>query len=191
MVILEKRISEEGIVAENDILKVGSFLNQQIDVPFMDALCQEFYNLYKNSNITKVLTIEASGISAATLTALHFGVPCVFAKKSHTTNLSGNLYKSEVYSFTHKCTNIAVVSQDYLSKNDRILIVDDFLANGAALSALIDIVNQAGATLVGCGILIEKLYQGGGNKLRQLGIRIESLAKIKNLYGKNGIEFEN
>ncbi len=190
MELLEKRILADGIVGDNDVLKVGSFLNQNLDVPFLNELCKGIYALYKDSNITKVLTIEASGISAATLTALHFNVPALFIKKSVSNNISGNVYQSQVYSFTHNCTNTAVVSKDYLSKNDRILIVDDFLAKGSALEAMIDIVNQAGATLVGCAVLVEKVYQGGGNKLREKGIRIESLAKISNLYGKNGIEFE-
>ena len=188
---LEKRILTDGVVAANDVLKVGSFLNQKIDIPFLNELCKDFYAQYKDSSVTKILTIEASGISAATLTALQFGVPCVFAKKSITSNISNDIYTSEVYSFTHNTTNTAIVPKDYLSKDDRILIVDDFLANGAALNALIDIINQSGATLVGCCILIEKVYQGGGNKLRDKGIRIESLAKISNLYGENGIEFEN
>lgn len=190
MFLLEERILKDGIVGDNDILKVGAFLNQKIDTPFIYELAKEFHRLYQNCNITKVLTIEASGICSATLTALCFGVPVVFAKKSMTNNINGEVYVSHVYSFTHNCDNTVVIPKDYINKDDHILIVDDFLATGEALNGLIDIVNQAGATVEGCGILIEKVYQGGGNKLRQKGYRVESLAKISNLYGKNGIEFE-
>lgn len=190
MHILEQRIIDEGVVASGDILKVGSFLNQKVDVPFIYELAKEFYSLYKNCGVNKILTIEASGISAATLTAYCFGIPMVVAKKSQSQNIHGDIYSAIVYSYTHNVTSDVIVSKSYLNENDHILIIDDFLAKGAALKGLISIVEQANATLVGCGILIEKAYQGGGNELRQKGVRIESLAKIKNLYGVNGIEFE-
>ena len=189
MYILEQRILNEGIVASGDVLKVGSFLNQKVDVPFINELAQEFYSLFKNAGVNKILTIEASGISAATLTAHCFGVPMVVAKKSKSQNINGEIYSAKVYSYTHNTTSDVIVSKDYLNENDHILIIDDFLAKGAALNGLIDIINQANAILVGCGILIEKAYQGGGDALRSQGIRVESLAKIKNLYGENGIEF--
>lgn len=189
MKLLEERISAEGKVLPGDILKVDGFINHRIDVPFMAELGREFYRLYKNDNITKILTIEASGIGIACLTAIPFGVPVVFAKKSKTSNTANDSYKAQAHSYTHGTENTVIVSKEWLSESDRILIIDDFLANGSALSALCEIAEQAGATVVGAGIIIEKSYQGGGDMLRAKGLRIESLAKIANLNSKNGIIF--
>ena len=191
MELLESRINMEGVVGEGDILKVGSFLNQQMDVPFVDKLADEIHALFAGCDVNKILTIEASGICIAVLVAQKFNCPAVFAKKHPTSNIVGDCYSTHVHSYTHNCDNTVIVPKDYLGTSDRILIVDDFLATGEALEALIRIVEQSGATLVGCASLIEKVYQEGGNKIRQRGIRVESLAKITNLYGKNGIEFEN
>lgn len=189
MKLMEDRIRRDGIIENGDVLKVGSFLNQQIDVGFVSAASQEFYRLYGNEGVTRILTIEASGIGLACLTALPFGVPVVFAKKSRSSNISGGVYASEVFSFTHGTRHQVIVPTSMLSRNDRVLIIDDFLARGSALEALIDICHQAGATVVGCGIFIEKAYQGGGDELRKKGIRIESLARIRSMSVENGVEF--
>ena len=191
MELLESRIIKEGVVGKGDILNVGNFLNQQMDIPFVDKLADEIHALFAGCDVNKILTIEASGICIAVLAAQKFNCPAVFAKKHATSNIAGNCYTTHVHSYTHNCDNTVIVPKDYLGTNDRILIVDDFLATGEALEALIRIVEQSGATLVGCASLIEKVYQEGGNNLRKKGIRVESLAKITNLYGKNGIEFEN
>lgn len=190
MELLEARIIREGIVADGDILKVGSFLNQQMDIPFVGKLADEIYTLYKDSHVNKVLTIEASGICIAALTAQKFNCNALFAKKNATSNIQGECYSTHLHSYTHNKDYSVIVPKDYLGKNDRVLIVDDFLATGEALEALIRIVEMSGATLVGCATLIEKVYQEGGNKIRRRGIRVESLAKITNLCGKDGIEFE-
>ena len=178
MKLLEDRIRKDGVVLPGDVLKVDSFLNHQIDVPFLCELSEEFHRLFASEGVNKILTIEASGIGLACLTARLFGCPVVFAKKSKTSNISDDLFVSEVHSYTHGVTNRVVVSKSYLSSDDRVLILDDFLANGCALEGLIEVCRQAGATVVGCGIVIEKQYQGGGDKLRQRGIRVESLAKV-------------
>ena len=183
MKLLEDRILKDGIVCGTEVLKVGSFLNQQIDVPFISKLGEEFARLYKECNVNKIFTIEASGIGVACLAAIHIGCPVVFAKKSASINIEGEVYSAPVYSFTHKRNYEAVVSRSLLSENDRVLIVDDFLANGSALEALISLVRASGATLVGAGIVIEKEYQGGGNRIRESGVRVESLAKISSMEG--------
>ena len=183
MKALEQKIINEGKIYDGDILKVDCFLNHRIDVEFLNEIGKEFYSIYKGNGINKILTIEASGIGIACVTALNFEpiVPAVFAKKSASKNISGDVYTSQVYSYTHGRTYDVMVSKEHLSSSDKVLIIDDFLAKGAALEALVDICTQAGAEVVGVGIVIEKEYQGGGNKLRAKGIRIESLAKISSM----------
>ena len=178
MKLLEDRIVKDGRILAGDVLKVDCFLNHQIDVPFLCELGKEFYRLYEEAGVNKILTIEASGIGIACITAQYFSCPVVFAKKSKTSNISDDLYAASVHSYTHDVTNNVVVSKSYLSPADRVLIIDDFLANGCALEGLAEVCRQAGATVVGCGIVIEKHYQGGGDKLRQRGIRVESLAMV-------------
>lgn len=189
MNLLEQRILAEGQVALGDVLKVGGFLNHCVDVPFLTAVCEEFYNRYRDDGVTKLLTVETSGIAVACLTAQYFGLPVVFAKKSRTSNISGDVYTAKAYSYTHSCFNSLVVEKQLLDSKDKVLIIDDFLANGSSLSALADIVAQSGATAVGAGIVIEKVYQGGGNALREKGLRVESLARIASLSQTEGIVF--
>lgn len=181
MQLLEERIIKDGKVFSGNVLKVDSFLNHQIDVALLDKMGEEIKNLFKDVNVTKVLTIEASGIGVGCLVAKHFDCPLLFAKKSKTLNIKGDVYTSKVESFTHQCTYDIIVSKDFLNENDTVLIVDDFLAKGNALIGLIDIVNQSGAGLAGCAIAIEKGYQGGGDKLRAQGIRVESMAIIEEM----------
>ena len=188
MKLLEDRIRMDGRFLGKDVLKVDSFLNHQIDVPFICELGKEFHRLFAMCGVSKILTIEASGIGIACLTAQYFAVPVVFAKKSRSSNISRDVYTSKVDSFTHGTTCDIVVSKQYLSLGDRVLIIDDFLAKGSALEGLISVCKQAGAEVVGCGIVIEKQYQGGGDKLRG-EYRIESLAKIRSTDEKGGIEF--
>lgn len=184
---LKAKILSDGVVRKGNVLKVDSFLNHQMDLRLYNEIGKEFYRLFGDCNVTKILTIEASGIGIACVTAQSFNFcPVVFAKKSKTSNLSDGVYTSTVESFTHGTVNTILVSKDYLNENDRILIIDDFLANGAALTGLIDIVNQAGATLVGCGIVIEKGFQDGGRMLREKGVRIESLAIIDSMNDETG-----
>ena len=189
MQLLENRIIADGQILEGDILKVDSFLNHNIDIPFVWKLAEELHRLYSDCSVTKILTIEASGIAIASLTALCFGVRMLFAKKSKSSNITGEVFSSTAHSYTHGCDNNIIVSKKFLGKDDKVLIIDDFLAQGSALSALWDITNQAGAEMVGAGIIIEKEYQGGGNLLRKKGLRIESLAKIKSMSKENGIAF--
>ena len=186
MQLLEKRIIKDGKVFSGNILKVDSFLNHQIDVELLDKMGEEIKTLFKDINVTKVLTIEASGIGVGCLVAKHFNCPLLFAKKSKTLNIKGDVYTSKVESFTHQCTYDIIVSKDFLNENDTVLIVDDFLAKGNALIGLIDIVNQSGASLAGCAIAIEKGYQGGGDKLRAQGIRVESMAIIEEMDDTTG-----
>ena len=181
MELLEKRILKDGQVLPGNVLKVDSFLNHQIDVDLINALGAEWKRLYADEKITKILTIEASGIGIACIAAQHFDVPVVFAKKSKSNNIGNDFYSTPVVSYTHGNTYEVIVSKKYLSSDDRVLLIDDFLANGSALRALISIAESAGATVVGAGIAIEKEYQGGGNKIRDLGFRIESLAKVKSM----------
>ena len=175
---LEQRILEEGQILPGEVLKVGSFLNQQIDTKLLKAMGEEIARLFEGNNVTKVLTIESSGIAIAFAAGLEMGLPVVFAKKHSSLNVSGNILTSKVFSYTHQQTYDVVVSGDYITKDDTVLIVDDFLAKGNALAGLIDIVEQAGAKLAGCAIAIEKGFQGGGDALRAKGIRVESLAII-------------
>lgn len=186
MQILEERILKDGKVFSGNVLKVDSFLNHQLDVELLDRMGLEMKKLFKDSDITKVLTIEASGIGVGCMVAKHFNCPLLFAKKSKTLNIKGDVYTSKVDSFTHQCTYDIIVSKDFLNENDTVLIVDDFLAKGNALIGLIDIVNQSGAHLAGCGIAIEKGYQGGGDKLRAQGIRVESMAIVEEMNDVTG-----
>lgn len=189
MKLLEDRILKDGHIGADNVLKVDSFLNHQIDVNFVCELGKEFYRLFKDENITKILTIEASGIGIACLAAQYFGVPVVFAKKTKTINIYSDTYNATVHSYTHKKDYAIVVSKEFLSKEDNVLIIDDFLAKGSALTALLMLIEKAGAKTAGAGIVIEKAYQGGGNLVRDMGIRVESLAKIKSISKKDGIVF--
>jgi len=178
MKALEERILRDGKVLPGGILKVDNFLNHQIDPALLYDMAQELKRLYGDCGVNKILTIEASGIAIAAMVGYVFGCPMVFAKKSKSSNISNNVYCVEVESFTHGNKNNVVCSKEYLHEGDRVLIVDDFLATGAALIGLKALAEQAGATVVGCGIAVEKVFQGGGNKLRAEGLRIESMAKI-------------
>lgn len=189
MKLLEDRILKDGHIGTDNVLKVDSFLNHQIDVSFVCELGKEFYRLFKDENITKILTIEASGIGIACLAAQYFGVPVVFAKKTKTINIYSDTYNATVHSYTHKRDYDIVVSKEFLNKEDNVLIIDDFLAKGSALTALLMLIEKAGAKTAGAGIVIEKAYQGGGNLVRDMGIRVESLAKIKSISKKDGIVF--
>lgn len=181
MKALEDKILKEGTVLAGNILKVGSFLNHKLDVDFIMEMGKEIARLFSDCKVTKILTIETSGIAIAVGAAAQMHIPVVFAKKNKTGNLSGELYTTVVHSYTHGTDYNVVVSKEFLSSDDRILIIDDFLANGKALLGLIDIVNQAGATLVGASCAIEKGFQQGGDKLREQGIRVESLAIIESM----------
>ena len=183
---VEERILKDGIVKTGNVLKVDSFLNHQIDVVLLDEIAREFQCRFAGNTITKVLTIEASGIAIACAVARLLGVPVVFAKKSKSVNLDGESYVAEVESFTHKKTNQVIVSKKYLNEEDRVLIVDDFLANGCALQGLISLVDAAGAEVVGCGIVIEKGFQEGGHRIRNLGFHLESLAIIESMDDETG-----
>lgn len=178
MNFLEERIVKDGIVKEGNVLKVDSFLNHQMDIRLFEQIGAEFKRRFEGKNITKILTIEASGIGIACIVARYFDVPVVFAKKSQSINIEGDVYVAEVESFTHKRTNQVIVSKKYLSPEDKILIIDDFLANGCALQGLISIINAAGATVEGIGIVIEKGFQMGGHTIRNLGYHLESLAIV-------------
>lgn len=188
MLALEERILTDGKVLPGGILKVDGFLNHRIDPKLSYDMACELKRLYADSGVSKVLTIEASGIALACMTAYVFGCPLVFAKKSKTSNISSDVWSSQIESFTHGNTNTVVVSKEYLGPWDRVLIVDDFLATGAALLGLQDLVHQAGGIVVGAGIAIEKEFQGGGNELRASGMRVESLARISRMTD-DSIEF--
>lgn len=188
MKLLKEKIVQEGKVLSDSVLKVDSFLNHQIDPLLIKEIGEEFANRFKNDAITKILTIESSGIAPATMLGLSIGAPVVFARKKKSLTLSDNLYTAQVYSFTKKETNDISVSKDFLCPNDNVLIVDDFLANGEAVKGLLQIAEQAGCNVVGVGIVIEKGFQPGGKALRDQGIRVESLAIIKSLQN-NKIEF--
>lgn len=187
--LLEDRIRRDGIVRDGGVLKVDSFLNHQMDVAFFTEMAKEFERLYHNCGVNKILTIEASGIGVACITAQVFGCPLVFAKKSKTLNIAGDVWTSRVHSFTHNRDYDIIVSKDYLTSADRVLLIDDFLANGAALRGLIDLCSQAGAEVVGAGICIEKAFQPGGDLIRGSGVRVESLARIRSMSAADGIEF--
>ena len=189
MKILEDRIKKDGRILPGDVLKVDSFLNHQIDVELISECGKEWHRLFENEGITKILTIEASGIGIACVAAQYFKVPVLFAKKSKSSNIGNDFYSTKVISYTHGQAYDVLVSKKYISKNDRVLIIDDFLANGSALKALITLAESAGATVVGAGIAIEKVYQNGGNEIRQHGYRIESLARVGSMSFENGIEF--
>ena len=186
MNFLEERIIKDGVVKSNTILKVDSFLNHQIDIGLLDEIGKEFKKRFDGEPINKILTIEASGIDIACITALHFGVPVVFAKKSKTSNLGNDVYTAEVKSFTHNEVRTIIVSKDYLTENDHVLIVDDFLANGCALKGLISVCRQANATVEGIGIAVEKGFQNGGQIIRELGYRVESLAIVDSMNAETG-----
>ncbi len=181
MQLLKDKILKYGKVFPDNILKVDSFLNHQIDVGLLEEIGKEFYRLFAGTGVNKILTIESSGIGIAAFTAKEFNVPMLFAKKNRTKNIADTVYTGKVMSYTHGKVYDIIVSKEFLGKDDVVLIVDDFLANGAALEGLIDIVNQAGAKLAGCGIVIEKGFQGGGDRLRAKGIKVESLAIIDSM----------
>ena len=186
MNFLEKKILEDGVVKAGNVLKVDNFLNHQIDIDIMRQIALEFKRRFKGELVTKVLTIEASGIAIATLLADLYDVPVVFAKKSKTANSTDDKYMAQAYSFTHKEMNTIFVSKPYMQAGEKVLIVDDFLADGQAMSALIDIVHQAGAEVVGCGVAIEKGLQDGGRKLRERGFHVESIAIVREMDPENG-----
>ena len=186
MNFLEQRIMKDGIVKPGNVLKVDSFLNHQMDIDLMERIGEEFHRRFAHKNITKVLTIEASGIGIAYPVAKQFGVPLVFAKKSKSVNIDGEMYVAEVESFTHKNKNQVIVSKRFLSEGDNVLIIDDFLANGCALQGLISIVESAGATVAGLGIAIEKGFQIGGRVIRNLGYQLESLAIVDAMDAETG-----
>lgn len=189
MELLEQKIITDGKIGAGDVLKVDSFLNHRIDTAFLCELGKEFYRLFGNCGVNKILTIEASGIGIACLTAQFFNCPVVFAKKTKTNNIYADVYTAQVFSYTHQRSYDIVVSKDFLGKDDRVLIIDDFLAKGSALTALISLVKDAGAEIVGAGIVIEKAYQEGGELVRNMGIRVESLARIESMSVEDGIRF--
>lgn len=190
MEALKQRIINEGRILAGDVLKVDSFLNHQIDVGFLNDIGAEFKKRFNDCEVTKILTIEASGIGVGVATSQFFNYcPVIFAKKGNAANMGKGVYHAPLHSYTRNADFEIYVSADYLSKDDKILIIDDFLANGEALKALISVVQQAGCQLAGCGIVIEKAYQPGGNELRSQGVRIESLVRIKSMSVENGIEF--
>lgn len=186
MNFLEERIAKDGIVKEGNVLKVDSFLNHQMDIALFDQMGAEFKKRFEGKTINKILTIEASGIGIACMVARHFQVPVVFAKKSKSINIDGDVYMAEVESFTHKTQNKVIVSKRFLNPDDKVLIIDDFLANGCALQGLISIVNQAGGEVSGIGIAIEKGFQIGGRTIRNLGYQLESLAIIDGMDANTG-----
>lgn len=186
MNFLEERILKDGIVKPGNVLKVDSFLNHQMDIALMDQMGEEFHRRFGDKKVTKVLTIESSGIAIACSAAREYGVPVVFAKKAKSINLDGEMYVAEVESFTHKNVNNVIVSKKFLSADDHVLIVDDFLANGCALQGLISITENAGATVAGLGIAIEKGFQIGGRVIRNLGYHLESLAIVESMDAETG-----
>ena len=186
MQILKDRIRKDGKIREGNVLKVDSFLNHQMDVSLFREIGKEFKRRFEGEEITKILTIEASGIGIACIVARHFNVPVVFAKKSKSINIDGDVYKAEVESFTHKCKNNVIVSRKFLGPDDHVLIIDDFLANGCALQGLISIVNEAGGTVEGIGIAVEKGFQNGGRIIRNLGFHLESLAIVESMDATSG-----
>lgn len=189
MEALKQRIIKDGIIKEGNVLKVDSFLNHQLDINLFEKMGEEFKKRFEGQEINKILTIEASGIAIACIVARHFNVPVVFAKKSKTKNIAGEVYTSKVESFTHGRVYDIIVSKDFLNPEDKVLIIDDFLANGQALIGLSNLVKDAGATLVGAGIAIEKGFQKGGDLLREQGVRVESLAIIDEMDVEKGIKF--
>lgn len=186
MNFLEERIMKDGVVKEGNILKVDSFLNHQMDVKLFKQMGEEFKRRFAGKNINKIITIEASGIGIACMVAECFDVPVVFAKKSQSVNIDGDVYSAEVESFTHKCKNQVLISKKFVGPEDHVLIIDDFLANGCALQGLISIVNQAGGTVEGIGIAVEKGFQQGGQIIRNLGYQLESLAIVDGMNAADG-----
>ena len=190
MELLERKIIKDGKVLSGNVLKVGSFLNQQIDVKLTSAMADEVFNHFKDKGVTKILTVEASGIALAYAVASKFNVNVVYAKKQGASNVNGDVYSATCFSYTHNKSNVLVVPKDYISKDDKILIIDDFMANGQAALALMDIILGAGATLVGISCAIEKGFQGGGDGLREKGIDVFSLAIVDKM-DEDGIVFRN
>lgn len=186
MNFLEERIQKDGVVKEGNVLKVDSFLNHQMDIELFEKMGEEWKSRFAGKPINKVVTIEASGIGIACIVAKYFGTPVVFAKKSKSINIDGDMYVAEVESFTHKCKNQVIVSKKFLSPDDHVLIIDDFLANGCALQGLISIVNSAGATVEGIGVAIEKGFQIGGQTIRNFGYQLESLAIVDAMDAETG-----
>ena len=186
MNFLEERILKDGIIKEGNVLKVDSFLNHQMDIDLFNEIGREFKKRFEGKEINKILTIEASGIGIACIAAQHFHVPVVFAKKSQSINLEGEMLVAEVESFTHKCKNNVIVAKKFLNPEDKVLIIDDCLANGCALQGLIQIVQSAGASVEGIGIVIEKGFQSGGRIIRNLGFQLESLAIIEKMNAADG-----
>ncbi len=189
MKLLQERILKDGQIEAGNILKVDSFLNHQIDVSLLEEIGKEFHRQFTGQQISKILTIEASGIAIACIAARYFRVPVIFAKKTRSLNIAGDVYTAQVESFTHKNTNDIIVSKKFLSPEDRVLIVDDFLANGKAILGLAKLVEQAGATLVGAGVVIEKGFQDGGKRIREAGIDLHSLAIVDAMDVNTGIRF--
>ena len=189
MKLLQERIVKDGQIEAGNILKVDSFLNHQIDVSLLEEIGKEFHRQFAGQTVNKILTIEASGIAIACIAARYFQVPVVFAKKTRSLNIAGDVYTAKVESFTHKNTNDIIVSKKFLSSGDRVLIVDDFLANGKAILGLCQLVEQAGATLVGAGVVIEKGFQDGGKRIREAGIDLRSLAILEEMDVHTGIRF--
>lgn len=189
MELLKARIRKDGIVRGSDVLKVDSFLNHQMDIALFQEMGKEWAKRFEGAGVNKILTIEASGIGIAAIVAQSFDSPVVFSKKSQSKNISGDVYTTKVTSFTHDRVYDVIVNKRFLNEEDRVLIIDDFLANGAALTGLIDLVKQSGATLVGCGIAIEKAFQPGGANLRAQGVRIESLARVASMSEDEGVIF--
>ena len=189
MKLLEERIRTHGKIREGGVLKVDSFLNHQMDVKLFQEMGKEFLRLFGNCGVTKILTIEASGIGIACVTAQFFDCPVIFAKKNKTRNIAGDVYTSKVESFTHGKVYDIIVSKEFLHPEDRVLLIDDFLANGSALQGLINLVQDAGATLVGAGICVEKAFQPGGALIRGKGVRVESLARIESMDEEDGITY--
>ena len=189
MKLLEDRIRKDGLVIGDDILKVDSFLNHQIDTALLEELAKEWKRLFSDQNVTKVLTIEASGIAIASFVAKEFNCPLLFAKKAQSRNIAGDVYTSKVQSFTHGRIYDIIVSKKFLTSEDKVLIIDDFLANGDALLGLIKVIEEAGASVVGAGIAIEKAFQPVGEMIRRMGIRVESLARVASMNEHEGITF--
>ena len=189
MKLLEERIRRDGRVQGSDVLKVDSFLNHQMDVALFQELGREFKRLFDGCGVTKILTIEASGIGIACVTAQFFACPVIFAKKSRTKNIAGDVYTSKVESFTHGKVYDIIVSKEFLLPSDQVLLIDDFLANGSALQGLIQLVREAGATLVGAGVCVEKAFQPGGGLIRSMGVRVEALARVQSMSQESGVIF--
>ena len=189
MQLLKDRIRKDGKIKAGNVLKVDSFLNHQMDIKLFAEIGKEFKRRFADSEVNKILTIEASGIGIACIVAQYFDVPVVFAKKTQTKNIAGDVYTSKVESFTHGKVYDIIVSKEFLLPTDRVLLIDDFLANGSALQGLIKLVRDAGAELVGAGICVEKAFQPGGNLIRSMGVRVESLARVKSMGDDGSIEF--